>query len=326
MMDEVPQSIHAVDAAWVGRLLGDDSVTAVHKERIGEGFGLAAESYRVDITAARPTPSLVVKLCDGVTATAEGHVYEKVLPRTRVPHPEFVAAVADGDRGVVVYRFIEATQGDLLQGGTDSLVAAVVDALAALHGSWWGEAAEAGVPSAGEWMRRELTDDQVESCLARHGDVLGADAIELLRSIPSRVGNVVDELFEHPLTVVHADAHLDNVLILGDGTPVLLDWSSARIGPAAIDVARCLVEGMTPDQRRRLRTEMVRRHHRALCVHGIDDYPVAELERAVHLATLAFLPGLVRWGAGGDRRQLPARATSLLRSGLRAATDAALGR
>lgn len=45
------------------------------------------------------------------------------------------------------------------------------------------------------------------------------------------------ELLDVPLAWLHIDPHLDNVMWRADGTAVLLDWSNARLGPPAVDVA-----------------------------------------------------------------------------------------
>lgn len=326
MIDEVPATIDGIDARWVSSVAGGAEVSEIVTERIGVGFGLAADTYRVDAVGGDMAP-LAVKLCDSATADAEKHVYRHVLSRTNISHPMLVAVATDGERGVVVYELITgAAQGDILAGCSDATLERIVDELAKLHAAWWRRADEVGVPAAEAWMRRELTEADVDACLERVGAALQPDAIALIRTIPGCVDEVIDELVEHPLTVVHADAHLDNVLIRADGSPVILDWGTARVAPAGLDLARTQIECMTAEQRRRLRGPMGRRHHQALIENGIDGYSIEQLERAVHLAHLAFLPGLVRWGARGRRAGHPERADLLLRAGLVATTDALLGR
>jgi aminoglycoside phosphotransferase (APT) family kinase protein len=326
MISRIPGDIDVVDVSWIREMLGDDSVTAVETRRIGEGFGLAAETFRVDVTANRRVAPFAVKLCDGDTAASELNVYRKILPRTRVPCPELIDAARDGDLGVVVYRFVGGAQGDVLAGCSDTTLYGIVDVLADLHTSWWEQAGDAGVPAVLERMRRELTPEHVETCLGRYGHLLDDDATALVRSLPGRMNLVLDELVEHPVTIIHADAHLDNVLILDDDSPVLLDWSSARSGPAGVDLARCEVECMTAGQRRRLADDVVYRYHRHLIDRGVVGYSFESLRRAVHLARLALIPGFVRWGAEGGTDGKPPRATALLRAGLVSVTDAALAR
>jgi aminoglycoside phosphotransferase (APT) family kinase protein len=329
VIDHVPAVAAELDATWIGAVLARP-VADVRVRRIGEGFGLASEVYAVEPIADAWRRPLAVKLCDADTARAEEIVYTRVLPRTRVPTPVFVDAAADDrvGRGVVVYELLDdVEQGDVLAGCSPTTADGIIDALADLHASWWRNAADAGLPSHTERLRRVLTDEHVDTCLTSCARLLDDDATALLRGLPARLGVVLDELLDHPATVIHGDVHLDNVMIRDDGSPVLLDWTVARHAPAAIDVARVQVEVLTgADRRADASAHVVRRHHRTLVEAGVGDYAVADLERAVHLAHLAFLPGLVRWGAGWQSGGRPARAHDLLRHALVATTDAALGR
>ena len=38
-----------------------------------------------------------------------------------------------------------------------------------------------------------------------------------------------------PTTIIHADLTTENILVKGDGTPVLLDWDEARVDLAVFD-------------------------------------------------------------------------------------------
>jgi len=327
MIREIPGNVDEIDARWMSRLVARSDIEEIRKIRIGEGFGLAAETYRVDVVTHGSIAPLAIKLCDAETAVAEAHVYRHVLRDTGVCHPILVDSGADETNGVVVYEFVQgATQGDVLAGCSDAMLRAIIDNLVDLHASWWDRASGARIRSAESWMRRPFTQAHVTDCLARHNDLLDAEAVDLIRSLPGRMDVIVDELIEHPMTVVHADAHLDNVLFLEDGDPMLVDWSTARVGPAAIDVAHCQVECLTAHQRRRVGGEMIRYHHQALVDNGVGNYTLNELEHAIDLAQLAFIPGVVRWGAAGRAEGHPARADRLFRSLLVATTDAALGR
>jgi hypothetical protein len=327
MIREIPGSIDEVDTPWVSRLVERSDIEGIRKTRIGEGFGLAAKTYRVDVVSPGSIAPLAIKLCDAETAVAEAHVYTHVLSDTAICHPVLLDSGANDTDGVVVYEFAEgATQGDVLAGCSEAMVRAIIANLVDLHASWWNKASGARIRTAESWMRRPLTLAHVADCLARHSALLDAEAVDLIRSLPGRIDVIVDELMEHPITVVHADAHLDNVLFLEDGNPMLLDWSTARVGPAAIDVAHCQVECLTAHQRRNIGGEMIRYHHQALVARGVDDYTLGELQRATDLAQLAFIPGVVRWGAAGRAEGHPGRADRLFRSLLVATTDAALGR
>ncbi len=327
MIREIPGNVDEIDVRWVSRLVERSDIEGIRKTRIGEGFGLAAKTYRVDVVSPGSIAPLAIKLCDAETAVAEAHVYRHVLSDTGVCHPVLVDSGTNETNGVVVYEFVEgATQGDVLAGCSEAMLRAIIDNLVDLHASWWNRASGTGIRTAETWMRRPLTRAHIDDCLARHSDLLDAEAADLIRSLPDRIDVIVDELIEHPITVVHADAHLDNVLFLEDGNPMMLDWSTARVGPAAIDVAHCQVECLTAHQRRNIGGEMIRYHHQALVDRGVGNYTMNELQRATDLAQLAFIPGVVRWGAAGRAEGHPARADRLFRSLLVATTDAALGR
>ena len=53
-----------------------------------------------------------------------------------------------------------------------------------------------------------------------------------------------------PLTVVHADYRLDNLVIDDAGRVTVLDWQTTLIGPAAMDVASFLATSLTVADRR----------------------------------------------------------------------------
>lgn len=321
MIERVPKNVGDINTQWVSRLPGGRDIRSIGVTRIGEDYGFAAATHRVDIASDGAAAPLAVKLCDSVTAVAEQHVYEQVLTRTSVPRPRFVAAAVDGDRGVVVYEFVAGIQGDVLAGVGERSLKGLIDALGDLHAKWWTVAPESGLPDIARRLRRDLGDEQVELCIDRYGDELGDPARSLIRSLPENLSAIVAELLEHPRTVVHGDAHLDNVLIQDGGTPVLLDWSAACVAPAGVDLARCYVECLTHQQRKRLWPMLVERYRRAIDRQGVTDYTRAELERGIHLALLAFVPGVVRWAASGDVDRKPVRAEQTLRNALRSVND-----
>jgi Ser/Thr protein kinase RdoA (MazF antagonist) len=293
------------------RVGGHEPVTV---RRVGAGYGLASIVARVDVG----DDSFAVKLCDGAAARAEMHAYTQLLPATRgLRRPEFVAADSDGDaadvdRGVVVTRFVDGTQGDVLAGCDPEIARELTRMVARLHAAWWERSDHRLVPIDVERLR-PLTSDEVERCVRDHGDVLSPAGAALLHDLTERLGDAAERLAAQPVTVLHCDLHLDNVLVHEDG-PVLLDWAGPRCGPAAIDVARCLVEftaGAADDDECRslldVYADEVRRH-------GIDEPP--GFRGAVRAALVAGVAPSVRWAV---RQNLPpaSRERRLFRFGLR---------
>ncbi len=294
------------------RVGADDPIRV---RRVGEGYGLASVVARVDVGAA----SFAVKLCEAGAARAEAHAYTHVLPGAPgVRHPRFVRAEDDAERGLVITGFVDGVQGDVLTGCAPGIARDLTRMVARLHTAWWQRAVP-GLDPVDVRRLRPLSDGEIERCLADHGDVLSSRGRELLGDLPNRLDGAAERLAAQPFTALHADLHLDNVLIDEDG-PVLLDWAGPRSGPAAIDVARCLVEftdlaggeieGLVDQY-----TDEIRRH-------GIDEPP--GFRSAVDAALVAAVAPSVRWAVRHELRP-DTREWRLFRFGLRR-IDALLAR
>ena len=79
---------------------------------------------------------------------------------------------------------------------------------------------------------------------------------------------------DSPLTLVHSDFHLGNLLYVGSGRErqvFTVDWQIVAHAPAIIDVA-VFLERMPTLTRRSLERDLVAEYHRALCSSGVTDY------------------------------------------------------
>ena len=236
-----------------------------------------------------------------------------MLAPTRVRRPGFVGDYVDGDEGVVVTEFVDGRQGDVLAGCEPAVARSVVGSIAELHARWWGRA-PIEVPALDERLRRNLSAEHVEGCIELHHDVLTERARRLMRGLPDRVDDLADELGRMPMTVVHGDLHLDNVIIGHDGTATILDWGRPRRAAAAVDVARCFLEvtDAHPDDDR----------GRAFLATYLDTLRMREVDvdptgfrTMIDVAQLAFAPGIIRWAAS-SRPAPGTRPWSLLRNAL----------
>jgi Ser/Thr protein kinase RdoA (MazF antagonist) len=88
-------------------------------------------------------------------------------------------------------------------------------------------------------------------------EILTPSLVDRLQGLPRAAAVAIESLQRSDACWIHCDAHLDNVLFRSDGTAVLLDWSGAAIGPAAVDVAQVLTEGVNAGARRALATELI---------------------------------------------------------------------
>jgi thiamine kinase-like enzyme len=150
----------------------------------------------------------------------------------------------------VLEDFAGAVQGDCLEQLHARGAAALARDVAALHARWWShpELSSAGwLPSlrvlerGADWFQARR-----EQFLRRFGDQADSEMRRLLECAEVAQSRSNTRLADAPVTLLHADLHLDNVLFAGDPEgAVLLDWARVAQGPAAIDLAELLF-AMTP--------------------------------------------------------------------------------
>jgi aminoglycoside/choline kinase family phosphotransferase len=173
-----------------------------------------------------------------------------------------------------------STAGDQLTGCSVEQAKVAVDELVKLHAPRWGDASLAELP----WLHRDpdgnraflatLLPQAWQGFKDRYGDAVN--------DVMRRAG---DELFTHldaylagntdPLTVVHGDYRLDNLLFAAgpDATPIaVVDWQTCTHGPALQDVGYFIGAGLLPDERREVEDELVRGYHAGIEAAGVTGY------------------------------------------------------
>ena len=293
----IPTTPDAITPEWLTEVLrgalGPDDLEVRSVALQPLGTGQMADSFRASMEVDGPDGvprSLVVKLpsTDGTSrATAlalrayekEVRFYQHLAPRLGVRAPACFHAdidVATADFALVLADLAPATQGDQLEGCSVAVAGSGIDQLVALHAPLWGDE----LAEHDDWLV---------------GDREGARAFNLgllpmlWDGFQERYGPRLDEsvvraggvLFAHleallhtgdtPLTVVHGDFRLDNLLIRPDAPEVVgvVDWQTCTRGPALRDVAYLLGAGLLPDVRREAEVELVRRYHEGVAGAGV---------------------------------------------------------
>ena len=181
-------------------------------------------------------------------------------------HDDFLLVLDDMSPGV---------QGDQIAGAIPDQVASAVDELAHLHGPLWGSDLLAELP----WLNRASPEQRagtrslLESCWPRFLDRYG----DRLDAVTRRIGSgfVADpgsyfEMPPGPLTVVHGDFRLDNLLFLPTGgRTVVVDFQTAVRGTGATDLAYLVGGSMATEVRRQHDRSMVDRWVAGLERHGV---------------------------------------------------------
>jgi len=126
-----------------------------------------------------------------------------------------------------------------------------------------------------------------------------------------------------PPTLIHADLHLDNVMFLPDGTPVILDWPSACMGSAVLDLGRLLIEGMDCAVRREMQHELISVYLARLADHGVELGEEGITEELASVAILLYGAG-IRWTTNFENRSAPPRARLVMESLVQRSAEAAV--
>ena len=272
-------------------MLGGEVGSITH-ERIGDG--LVGMNLRLTLHDADPAlpKTVVVKLpSPDETSRATGiglgnyqremGFYLELEPTVdiRVPkcmygewHPE------TGDFVLVLEDMSPAAQGDQLTGCSVERATAAVIELAKLHGPRWGDPTLHDY----EWLGDRTAPETVEAYQglwamlvpgfeATYRNHLDPDESDLLdRFLPA-----FGDWFAGrggPLTVVHGDYRLDN-LLFGDasGAPpvTVVDWQTPALDVGVHDLSYFIGAGLVPEDRRASERMLVDRYHEALDAYGV---------------------------------------------------------
>ncbi|HEX6220046.1 MAG TPA: aminoglycoside phosphotransferase family protein, partial [Acidimicrobiia bacterium] len=163
----------------------------------------------------------------------------------------------------------------------DWQVEPLLQLLADLHANTWSS-------QAMPWAPEQWDDDRWQARLdvagERYPELMSSGLRNRLMQLHEEMPDSIAALMDGPTALIHTDSGHDNTLWRPDGSVVLLDWSNARFGPPAIDLAAHLTDA-GPDR-------VISVYVDALHANGLTDASqeiVAELEHAVRI----FVRGMV---------------------------------
>ncbi len=306
----VPTRAAALTASWcepVVRLRHPRArVTAVETERIGVGFGLASAIDRVHLAGRGGPATLVVKRWDFDATTRDREIffYRHLAEQTpiRLPRCDLARRDAGARRGVLVLEDLAgAVQGDCLTSLDVEGARRLVSLLARWHARWWEDetivsTAEEDLPRAARTERDAAwIEDRRAGFEERFGGRIAADCRNLSRNVASLLARSDGVLARWPATLLHGDLHLDNVLFLPGGEPVVLDWARVRRGPCVLDLAAVLFDpaplGAIAELTEHYRVRLAAEGGPTLAAGDLAEGLTAALERRFVDCTL----GIVRW-------------------------------
>ncbi len=177
-----------------------------------------------------------------------------------------------------------ATQGDQLAGCSLEEVRLGLDQLAQLHGPRWADASLYEY----EWLNRADPENvQMGSALytqlypgfvERYGARLTPDFIDMGATFGDLIGAYLAPS-NSPITVVHGDFRLDNMMFGGPYPLAVVDWQTPALGSCCQDVAYFIGSSLAPESRREHDQALLETYYAALNKYAIDDYSLEACQR-----------------------------------------------
>ena len=291
-----------IDPAWMTRalraagMIADARVTDVARTPVGNG--LVGDSFRFALAYDRDEPgaptSVVGKFpaadpasrqsgSDHLLYLREVSFYREMAATVAIHTPRALVAEIDpatDDFTLIFEDLGPARQGDQLAGCSMADARTAVIEAAALHAPRWADP----VLPAIDWLAIGPAERQprifaalpfiIQMFKERYLDLLPAEHMALVETLPAALAKM-GEARDTPLTVVHGDFRLDNILfdIQGGARPMAtLDWQTVTVGAGVADVAYFLSAAMDPEARRANEAGLVDLYHGELLRRGVTGY------------------------------------------------------
>ena len=284
----IPSGPEEITADWLGHAL-DHPVARVTLTRIGEDEGFTGGGlYRLDMAGGG---SLIAKLSPAdprLRATFARANAREVGFYTRfargLPVPDCVYGDCDTDTGASILLLQDLGQmraGVFVNGLGHSDARAMVGALAEIHAAWWeapelarlsGSALVDEFAFAKAWhaypraLARLLPETRLPGAFLALGDHIAAHQAAVFGAL----------LEDGPLTVLHRDCQVDNLMFDAAGRAVVLDWQFMGKGRGAYDLALALISSLPAPLRRSAERGLVEYYHAELIRRGVTGYDAAQ--------------------------------------------------
>lgn len=319
----IPATLDELTPEWLtGALRGGGALAAdarvIGAERGAPTGGIAVSSIvarlRVDYSPPGAGPGgVVAKLVNPEWTRGsdlyrrEVRFYRELAPAHPLLTPRCYCAELDEESGafaLLLEDLGDAEPGHPLDGLDDAGAEAVIDAVAGLHRRWW----ESRELDAAGWPGRSYAPERAGDIAARFAENrhrLDARGIYPHTGALRRAGAAIEErlvgdllgLGEGPRTLVHADLHAENLILLrGEGglRVVAVDWQHAAFANPAFDLGHVL--GST-------RSEVLGRRWEELLARYLEqldrpDVSLESLRARVAAALRGMFAGIVNWLVG----------------------------
>ncbi len=306
-----PESPAELSAEWLAAVLPGVPVSgtatlSIEVEQLHPRAGLTARVARVRVDEPGPglPRSVIAKFAAEPGPTRdlaerfnlyrrEAQFYRHLAGDCGMPTPRYFFATRDEEPYVLVIEDIDGYELDVSQGVTLDQVAAVLELLVEMHSRHWdrrGLEDHAWLPTPDNPVVLDLKAESAigfwQTFKRQHGRQMPRDLLRLGGRL-ARDCTVIGRLGSPPLTLIHGDMRVHNVLFRADDTDVplaVIDWQTAMRGRGPIDVAGLFVGSLEVEQRRIAEAELLPEYHSGLQKRGVRDYDLDECVTDYRLA------------------------------------------
>ncbi len=287
-----PEAPDDIDRAWLASLLAPGaSIETLRWEPVGDGLLNTVVRLHLEWNPPTAGPETVVAKLPSALETnrminrqftydeREVGTYRSLASGIAglTPRCHHASTTANG-ACLVLDDLRDHKAADQLAGATAAEADAVANAAAHLHARNWNSPAL----DEAEFLPRpsspliagyeDLFEMMWEPFTAMIGDSVTPAQTERATDAMAGFGQVVTEFEERPMTLVHGDLRLENVMFHGvTGEATLIDWQLASRGRGAYDLAFFVAGSVEPHDIDRAH-RLVERYHDTLVRAGVEGY------------------------------------------------------
>ena len=284
-MVEIPRSVEELDSAWLSAALGRPvRVEACERIAVGEGFvGQLARLRLADGTsliAKLPTLDPGGRFLGELLRLweREGRFYEHVAPHLSIRVAKTHLNLADPATGqflLLMEDLAPARAGDQVAGATPAQARQVTEYIGRFHAQWWEHPLLAEL----DWMPT-IDDPTTKSVTpmfaagwpqfeARFKDRLPARTLDWVQRFGPTAADFLDLYVNEPVTIIHGDFRLDNMMFGPDGSVTLVDWQMATRAPGLSDIVYFTATNLESDVRAAHLDDLLDLYVRTLVAGGV---------------------------------------------------------
>ncbi|MDA0978639.1 MAG: phosphotransferase [Proteobacteria bacterium] len=282
----------AITSEWLNAVLDyagiSASVTGFEADSIGTGQ--VGENVRFKLSGTGDLPaSLVGKFPSpdpvsrqtGITQLnykREVHFYNNLQATLNIQTPEVLFAEVDQethDFVIIMEDLAPGRQGDQLAGCDASQAETAMIELAHLHGPRWGddslvdgEIVTRNSADGGQ-MLKALYDMVTPGFLDRYQSRLTGEEQEMVSLVGENLIAYMSQ-YQGPMTLIHIDYRLDNMMFDGPYPLAVVDWQSIAYGCAMNDAAYFIGTSLREDERKSAEEALLRAYHETLRGYDVD--------------------------------------------------------